>query len=72
MFVFPLLGLAIEAFVLVLTLSGIPMAFVLWGEHGGLRLSLALCANKCTQALLKHIGLESVWHIPSRRALIYG
>lgn len=62
---FGMAGLMVEAIVLTLTLSGIPMAFVAFGELPALRLSLVLCANKCTQAGIKYLGLDSVGHVPS-------
>lgn len=50
--------LAVEALVLTLTIGGLPFAFVLLGEYGGMRLSLSLFVNKCVQGILKGVGLE--------------
>jgi hypothetical protein len=55
---FMAIELCIEAFVLTLTIGGLPFAFVLLGEYGGLRLALSLFANKFSQGLLKGIGLQ--------------
>lgn len=69
MFLFGMLGLAIEAMVLTLTLSGLPLAFVALGETAALRLSIALFANKCTQAVLKNVGADAVCTCSCAQAL---